>query len=394
MEQIILTKDQAKTFLLLKHGLIGDYTFKGKEGVLAFIRQAGCIQFDPIDICGKNAELALQSRVLGFTKNMLSELLYQDRKLVDYFDKNLAIFPVEDWIYFSRMRAMHQLSGRSQEQINPIIEEIKSIIREKGPISAKDTDYSDKVNWYWSATTLSRAALETMYFRGDLIIHHKKGNIKFYALAEDYLPKDLLGAKDPNITDEEFAKWRIRRRIGGVGLLWNKPSDAFLYIHGLNAQFRKDVFNLLLSEGKIISIKVEGLKEPLYCLVEDRELMEIARNKTDLHGRTEIIAPLDNMLWDRRLLEELFDYEYRWEIYSPPSKRKYGYYVLPVLSGKDFIGRIELVNDKKIHILYVKNIWYEEKAKLDGQFLEALEETICRFAQFNDCQTIKYECKL
>ena len=97
MTIITLTKQQARQFMLLKHGLIGERKFIGKDGVLAFVRQAGCIQFDPIDVCGKNAELVLQSRVKGFTKKMLYELLYEDRKLIDYFDKNLAIMAFEDW---------------------------------------------------------------------------------------------------------------------------------------------------------------------------------------------------------------------------------------------------------------------------------------------------------
>jgi uncharacterized protein YcaQ len=84
---ITLTNRQARQFMLLKHGLLGEYRFIEKQGVLDFVRQAGCIQFDPVDSCGKNAELTLQSRVKGFTKNTLYELLYNDRKLVDYPDK-------------------------------------------------------------------------------------------------------------------------------------------------------------------------------------------------------------------------------------------------------------------------------------------------------------------
>ncbi|WP_245947993.1 hypothetical protein [Paenibacillus sambharensis] len=80
---IQLTKRQARQFLLLKHGLLGEYKFSGKQGVLDFVRQASCIQFDPIDVCGKNAEVVLQSRIKGFTKGMLAELLYEDRSLVD-----------------------------------------------------------------------------------------------------------------------------------------------------------------------------------------------------------------------------------------------------------------------------------------------------------------------
>ena len=96
MSQQTITKEQAIRFLLLKQGLIGKKKFIDKQGVYDYIRQAGCIQYDPIDVCGKNAELALQSRVKGFKKDYLHELLYQDRRLVDYYDKVMSIFPIED----------------------------------------------------------------------------------------------------------------------------------------------------------------------------------------------------------------------------------------------------------------------------------------------------------
>lgn len=117
MTTYTFTQKQARNFLLLKHGLIGKYKYKGKDGVRSYIRQAGCIQFDPIDVCGKNAELVLQSRVQGFTKEMLYQLLYEDRKLIDYFDKNMSIFCVEDWKYFSRTREQYCHFGRSLEEI-------------------------------------------------------------------------------------------------------------------------------------------------------------------------------------------------------------------------------------------------------------------------------------
>jgi uncharacterized protein YcaQ len=84
---LTITKQQASQFILAKQGLIGSYKFNGKEGAYDYVCQAGCIQFDPVDVCGKNAELTLQSRVKGFKKSMLWELLYEDRKLVDYVDK-------------------------------------------------------------------------------------------------------------------------------------------------------------------------------------------------------------------------------------------------------------------------------------------------------------------
>ena len=84
-----LTAEQARRFLLLWQGLIGERRFAGKAGALAYVRQSGCIQFDPVDLCGKNAELTLLPRVQGFDRRMLHELLYEDRLLVDYPDKNL-----------------------------------------------------------------------------------------------------------------------------------------------------------------------------------------------------------------------------------------------------------------------------------------------------------------
>ncbi|MGH4138207.1 DNA glycosylase AlkZ-like family protein [Clostridium sp.] len=188
MKQVSFTNKQARQFILLKQGLMGNYKFFGEQGVCDYIKQAGCIQFDPIDVCGKNAELVLQSRVEGFSKDMLYKLLYKDRVLMDYFDKNMSIFSVYDWKYFAPMRAVYDQYGRnhpSHNEINAVMDEVRAIIKEKGYVSSKDINFKEKVNWAWNPTTLARAALETMYFRGELIIHHKKGTIKHYAFSRD-----------------------------------------------------------------------------------------------------------------------------------------------------------------------------------------------------------------
>jgi uncharacterized protein YcaQ len=236
MTRLQISKSQARQFILIKQGLLGDYKFQGKEGVLEFVKQAGCIQYDPIDVCGKNAELVLQSRVKGFTKQMLYDLLYHERRLIDYYDKNLSIIEVNDWKYFERIREAYRQSGRGREEVNDIAEKIKGIIAEKGLVCSKDLDFNEKVDWYWSNTKLSRAALETLYFRGDLIIHHKKGTIKYYALTADYLPSEIITSKEPFEDELEHMKWRVLRRISAVGLLWNKPSDALLFIWNMKAE--------------------------------------------------------------------------------------------------------------------------------------------------------------
>jgi len=384
-----LTNAQARRFLLRKHGLIGEQRFTGKDGVLEFVRQAGCIQFDPIDVCGKNPELVLQSRVKGFTKSMLYELLYEDRRLVDYFDKNLSIFPVEDWKYFARRRDSFRQQTRSQGKVIQISDEIKDFIRKSGYAASKDIDFSESVDWYWSATTLSRAALETLYFIGELAIHHKQGAIKHYALVEDCIPAEILNEEDPNQTEAEYHAWHVLRRIGALGLLWNRPSDAWLGVMNLKAAQRKDAFGRLLSEGKIAEIEVDGIKDGLYCQTGDLPLVEQVMQERELAPRTEFIAPLDNFMWDRKLIGALFGFDYRWEIYTPVDHRKFGYYVLPVLSGERFAGRAEIIADKKAAKLVVKNIWLEDGVK-KGDVKKDIRQCIKRFAAFHDCGSIEY----
>lgn len=390
MDRVMLTNRQARQFILVKQGLLGDYKFSGKEGVLEFVHQAGCIQFDPIDVCGKNAELVLQSRIKGFTKSMLYELLYEDRKLLDYYDKNLAIVAIEDWPYLERIREFFRKKSRSNEEVDKIADEIKQIIQEKGPVSSKDIGYDEKVDWYWSSTKLARAALETLYFRGELIVHHKIGTNKYYALAKDYIPGELLMAKDPKEQELEHLKWRVLRRISAVGLLWNKPSDAFLFIWNMNAKVRDQVFTELLLEGKITEVCVEGCKESFYSISQDLPLLHEVLGSSKLKSRTELIAPLDNMLWDRKIIKALFDFDYKWEIYTPKEKRKYGYYVLPILSGDRFIGRCEVVKTVNKKELEVVHIWLEEGVKPTKKLQEELDRCLRRFMKFHELEEIVY----
>ena len=394
MNSITLTKKQARQFILIKQGLIGDYKFSGKDGVLEFVRQAGCVQYDPIDVCGKNAELVLQARVKGFTKKMLYDLLYLDRQLIDYFDKNLAILDVKDWPYVERIREGNKQGGRGREEVDQIQAEIMSIIAEKGAVCSKDIGFKEKIDWYWSSTNLSRAALETLYFRGDLIVHHKKGTIKYYALAKDYIPKELLEAQDPYPEEMDHLRWRVLRRISAVGLLWNKPSDAWIALWNLKAKERNEVFNELQKTHQILEVNVEGCKDKFYCTATDYPIIDVVLAETKFKNRTELIAPLDSMMWDRKLIKELFDFEYKWEIYTPEEQRKYGYYVLPILMGEHFIGRVEVVADSKKKILRVKNIWFEKNVKPTKKIYEDLDRCFKRFMKFHEMMDITYDDKI
>lgn len=394
---ITMTREQARRFILSKQGLLGNYRFAGKEGAYRYIRQAGCIQYDPVDVCGKNAELTLQSRVRGFTKQMLADLLYKDRLLVDYTDKELSIWPSEDWPYFSSYREMSKKHGAGFPGIPELEEQAVAYIRENGPVSSDTLPVQGKVFWHssmhWSGnrhgtSPAARSVLEQLYTDGVLLIHHKSGSRKFYDLADKYLSRDLLEAENPCSDETEFREWRIKRRIGAVGLLWNRRSDAFLGIE-MTAEQRDAAFEKMESEGAILKTAVEGIRFPLYFPAEDLPLAEaVLADDVDLRPRLEFLAPLDPMLWDRKLIEAIWDYRYSWEIYTPAEKRRFGYYVLPMVYGEKPAGRIEAAADRKTETLVVKNIWFEPGIRRTKKLNAAVDAAIRRLAKFNDCSSI------
>lgn len=392
-----ITRQQARQFILSKQGLIGQYRFIGKDGAYAYVRQAGCIQFDPVDVCGKNAELTLQSRVKNFKKTMLYDLLYEDRKLVDYADKELSIWPSEDWPYFSSYRERSRKLGRTFKGLQKLEKQAIEYIEANGPVSSDSLPIEGEIYWHssmhWSGnwhkkSQAARSVLEQLYTDGVLIIHHKKGSRKYYDLAGKYLPGPILDAENPCKNEEEFTAWRVLRRIGAVGLLWDKNSTAFLGID-VNAEKRKKILESLTAQGKICPVAVQGIKQTFYYLSGDDPLMgSIVDGSADLKPRMSFIAPLDPFMWDKSLILALWDYQYSWEIYTPADKRKYGYYTLPILSGDCFVGRIEAVPDRKGKVLMVKGLWWEPGIRQTKKLNKELEKTLIRFAAFNDCDGV------
>ena len=394
---ITITKQQAGQFILARQGLIGAYRFEGKDGAYAYVRQAGCIQYDPVDVCGKNAELTLWSRVKGFRKEMLGELLYKDRLLVDYADKELSIWPTEDWPYFSSYRERSRSLGETFDGLKGLREQAIAYIDQHGPVCSDSLPVGGEIFWHssmhWSGnwhkpSPAARSVLEQLYTDGELVIHHKQGSRKYYDLARKYIPAAVLEAENPCRDEDDFLSWRVLRRIGAVGLLWDRNSTAFLGIP-LNAAGRKAILSRLTDEGAVCPVTVEGIKSPFYYLAEDDPLMRnIIDGNADLKPRMSFMAPLDPLLWDKSLVSSLWDFQYAWEIYTPASKRKYGYYTLPILYGDRFVGRIDAAADRKEQVLRVKGLWWEPGIRQTKKLEAELERTLNRFCRFNDCKTI------
>lgn len=388
MEKLILTKEQARKVLLTYHGLAAGTEFAGKAGILDYIKRVGCIQFDTLNIVGRNPDLVLQSRVKRYREKMLHELLYKDRLLVDEWDKEMSIYPMEDWPYFQRNREAALKRYMAIKEVVEYLPCARKELEQRGPLSSSDLSNQDIIDWSWAPTRLSRAVLESMYLWGELIVFCKAGSRKTYDFASKYIPRELLDAEDPNKTMEDYHAWNVLRRIGSVGLLWNKASDAWLGIKEFKSKERVQAFASLLAQGKIIEIQIEGMKYPLYIRSEYRGLLEEAMQNNKFKTRGAIIAPLDNLLWDRRLIQELFDFEYRWEVYKPAAERQYGYYVLPVLYGDRFVARFEPVLDKKTNTLNIKGWWWEAGVKPTEKMRRDLKKTVAEFMHFTGADNI------
>ena len=392
-----MTLRELRRFILVKQGLAGPYRFAGKEGALAYIRQAGCIQFDPIDVCGRNAELTLQSRVRGVKRQDLWDLLYRDRALVDYTDKELSIFPVEDWPYLARWRGTAERSGREFPEILPLETQALAYIEANGPVSAARLPIPGTVRWnsaiHWSGNwhgqaNAARSVLEQLYSQGTLVIHHKEGTRKFYDLASRHIPASVLDAPDPCPELIDHIKWGVLRRMGAMGALWDRRSDALLGIWGMETPLRRQAFRELAEAGEILPLQVAGLPYTFYILAADRPLLEQTITGPAPRRRCELIAPLDPLMWDRQLVEAVFGFRYRWEIYVPADKRQYGYYVLPLIYGDGFAGRVEAVARREEGVLEVRGVWLEPGVRYTRALETALAGALRRLARFNGCAAV------
>jgi uncharacterized protein YcaQ len=383
MDTIALTNRQARRFLLAHQALWPPHQLDGKEALLGYIHRVGCIQYDPLNIVGHNPELVLQARGANFRAGTLRELLYQDRLLVEGWDKNMSIYPVEDWACFQRRRDVVRRSDHASYQaVRSILPQVRRAVEERGPLSSLDLDFDQSVDWSWAPARLARAALESMYDWGELIVHHRVHTRRFYDFAHRHLHALVLSAPDPNVTDEQYHDWYTLRRVGSIGLVWDRAGDAWLGMFGMKTPERRGAFERLLERDLLLKVKVKGIDPPLYMRSEDREMLDRVLQAKAGTNRATIMAPLDNLLWDRRLVSELFDFYYVWEVYKPVADREFGYYVLPIIYGDRFIARFEPGRHKESGALSIKNWWWEEGIRPSKTMQVELARCFRRFLKY------------
>ncbi|WP_238886933.1 DNA glycosylase AlkZ-like family protein [Clostridium sp. YIM B02551] len=386
----IYEKQQICKYLVSYQHLSDDTELISKDKIVDYIKKVGCIQYDPLNVVGRNPDLVLQSRLSDYRKGDIEEYLYIDRILFDVWDKNMSICAISDWAYFERYRKEYLNWCTNHKDT---IDKIMDYLRANESACSSDFEFEEKVGWHYGPQRLAKAALECMCYAGLGVVHHKKGARRYYSLADKYIPEKYFSMKDPNSSIEDYYKWFVLRRINSIGILWNRPSDAWLGLKGFKSEERNNAFKALLDEGKITEIQVDGMKDTLYIATENLEVFQRSIERPNQSSRARILAPLDNMLWDRKLIKELFDFQYKWEVYTPIAERKYGYYVLPILCDDKFIGRIEMETDNKSKTLVVKNFWAE-----DNDFVLTYRKNIIsgigRFKEYNLCDKVEILCSI
>jgi hypothetical protein len=381
----VLSKQEARRFVLAHQMLWPPRRLRGKEGILEFVRRVGAIQFDPVNVVGRNPDLVLQSRVGRYRPALLEELLYQDRQLVDGWDKVASILLTRDWPSFARHRTlMRQIHGRPSNPPMKVVPHVRAAIRERGPLSAIDFKDSDRIRSDWGmATTRARAALEILHGMGELVVDHRVGARRAFDLAERVLPAALLAAPDPIEQDSEYWDWRVLRRVGGLGLASPVASEFWLAMNRMKSKERQVILHRLVGRGDLLAVGVDGMKRRTFFMRRaDLPTLQAVRRARAPRPQASFIAPLDNLMWHRDMLRQVFDFDYVWEVYKPERQRQYGYYVLPVLYGDRFVARFDPKFDRDSRELTVAGWWWEDGVEVNELMQAALAGCLREFAAY------------
>jgi len=385
---IVIDKAHARRFLLAHHHLLPPRTLSGKHGVLAYVRKVNCIQYDPINVVGQNPHLVLQSRVRGYRPDHLNSLLYEDRKLLDGFDKQMSIYPVEDWPQFAYYR--EHMARKSRENTEAaaaarLVGTVREQIRARGPVSSLELEDSPRMDWWLTGSVrAARIALDLLLYGGDTVVHHRVGTRRYFDLTERVLPRALIRAAKPHASSDEYLEWHVFRRAGGLGLLEGRITAKFGGTLGWQGGRIRTALASLVEKGRLVPVAIAELpRHQFFVRQEDLPALETAARLPRGKPAASLIAPLDNVMWDLNVIRMLFHFDYAWEVYKPAEKRNYGYYVLPVLYGDRFLARMDPGFDRVGKILTIKNWWWEKDVDhTEETMLAAIGKCLSAFARY------------
>jgi uncharacterized protein len=389
--------DHARRFLVTRHLLAPPRSLPAEpDSVLDVVERLGLLQFDPLEVPGaRNHDLVLHARVKGYRREWCEQWLYgPDRRLIEIYNKSLNLVPMHELphyrITWQRTTATYD-SGILAEQAD-VAKAILRRLKTDAPLStAAFSEHGHAIDWWWAPTRASRAVMEALFVTGRIGISRRDGNRRYYDLMERLVPAELLKLKE---SEEDAMTHRLRSRFRATGM--TSPSGGtqseVMYSAGSTAERVRRTARMV-EDGELLPVTVDGLKGIRYILAAEEPILDATADPASLTPGVSFLAALDPLIWDRKgLLRGLFEFDYLWEVYVPEAKRKWGYYVLPMLFGDRFVGRIEPRLDRKAKTLNVIGLWFEAgfKPMETPGFIPAFAEAAEAYLSFVGAERITW----
>lgn len=366
--------------LLAAQGFLQARPFgSGAAGAHCAIQHLGYVQIDSISVVERAHHHVLYSRVPGFKPDMSHQLLKTGR-VFEYWAHAAAFLPMDDF-RFSLPYKEAIRAGQVHWYKHPdtkLMQEILTRIRSEGPLKSRDLASNKTKSSGWWDWKPAKKAIEQLYMEGQLMVSDREGFEKTYDLAESVLPEGIE-TKTPSV--EELAEHLLAQQL---------RSSAFVSLKGLVYLRRipglRDAAKTLLRE-KCAAHQLEqirlGTGETYYC---EAGLLE--RPTPRIKDRVKIVSPFDNSVIQRDRLRDLFGFEYQLECYVPETKRRYGYFSLPLLYGDRFVGRMDCKVHRPRAELEIKSLYIEANDLDEAAFVSAFNAALSEFVGFQGCKTV------
>ncbi len=394
---IELTKEIARRYVLGRQGLWPGRRWAGPDGVAKAIRAAESVQVDTISIVARNHDLVLSSRVADYAPSMLDQLLYTERQFFEY-GWILFIYPLDELPYWLSIMAR---KGASREWLDREHPEVIALARQRleadGPLTSRDFKGRSLVPGGFNVVKDVAHGLDYLWISGQIMIHSRRGNDRVYDLTER-----LVSHSFEPVNPAEAEYFFVTKALRDLALASRSELSRRLtnMIHRRPGPTQVGLWlERMVAEGIASPALVEDRKETLYFPTADlprlgqlaaghipAEWMPLGPTTQD---EVALIAPLDNVIWDRTRAKTLFDFDYIWEVYKPQAQRRWGYYTLPILYGDRLVARLDPQLDRKTGRLRLLGFWLDDPALADDPaFARALAAGLRRFAHFHSASEI------
>ncbi len=363
---VSLTADQARRMAVAAQGF-NELRPSGRvdrRHLRKVFERIGVIQIDSVNVLVRSQELPLFARLGPHPRNMLSDAL-EAGELFEYWAHMAAIVPTTHHpLYRWRMEQPHhwQSVARLGRDRPTFIEDVFERIRRDGPLTAADLEERVGPKGPWWDWDDGKIALEELFLRGRVVARRRRSDFaRLYDLPERLLPASVLKAPTPTEVEGRKALLDMAGRALGVATL----EDLADY-HRQGNQACRPLVAELVEAGRLQRAVVEGWNRPAFVHAEATVPRRIKCRA--------LLSPFDSLVWKRDRTERLFDFHYRIEIYTPPPKRIYGYYVLPFLLDGQLVGRVDLKADRANGVLRVQGAFAELGVPLADVGRELAEE--------------------